>query len=309
MSNNGLQFSIQIPMARDVDSWTEAVRRAEGSGFYSISVPDHLGPSLPQLGPLAALGAAAAVSSRVRLAITVVNNDFRHPALLAKEIATLDVMSRGRVDLGLGAGWLEEDYINTGIATWDPPGTRVDRLIESVALYKQLFGGEPVNFEGEHYRVRDFRSLPRPVQSPIPIIIGGRGRRMLGMAAREAQIISILYATGAGGARLEAFEQQLGWIREAGGDARDDLQIGLRVPMGQILEPGGSAEGAAQSIGARLGLTAEEALASPFAVIGELSRIKDHLVQLAERYGISYITISDALAWQMIPVVEELSGV
>lgn len=306
MSNDGLHFSIQIPTAADLQSWSEAVRRAEDGGFYSVSVPDHLGPSLPQLGPLAALGAAAALSSSIRLAITVVNNDFRHPALLAKEIATLDVLSGGRMDLGLGAGWLEEDYTRTGITSWDPPGTRVDRLIESVGLYKQLLTGDPVTFEGAYYHVRDFRSVPKPVQSPVPLIIGGRGRRMLRMAAREAQIISILFGTGPGAARLQAFERQLGWIHEAGGAGRDDLQIGLRIPMGRILRSGESAHEAAAGVGERLGLTAEEVLASPFAVVGDHGRIKAHLLELAERYAISYITISEELAWQMLPVVKEL---
>jgi probable F420-dependent oxidoreductase len=191
-----IRFSIQIPGAENLASWTDKVRRAEDSGFYSVSVPDHLGPSMPQLAPMVALGAAAAVTSRLRLAITVLDNDFRHPVMVAKEIATLDLLSGGRVDMGMGAGWLEEDYAKTGVARWDPPGTRVGRLIESVALVKQLLGGEPVTFEGEHYHVEDFQSFPRPVQSPVPLLIGGGGRRILSMAAREANIISVLVMLG-----------------------------------------------------------------------------------------------------------------
>src|SRR5215213_9499975 len=114
-----------MPLGSSAASWAEKVRRAEDLGFYSISVPDHLGPSLPQLAPLIALALAAALTTRLRLAITVLNNDFRHPVMLAKEIATLDLLSGGRVDLGMGAGWLEEDYTKTGIATWDAPNVRL----------------------------------------------------------------------------------------------------------------------------------------------------------------------------------------
>src|ERR1700679_1858580 len=109
-----------MPDATDVAAWTQKVRRAEDNGFSSVSVPDHLSPNLPQLAPLVALAAAAMVTSRVRLAITVIDNDFRHPVMLAKEVATLDLLSRGRIDLGMGAGWLPEDYPATGVATWDP---------------------------------------------------------------------------------------------------------------------------------------------------------------------------------------------
>src|SRR3984957_1254240 len=131
-----MRLSIQIPGAPDLGGWTDKVRRADDLGFYSISVPDHLGPSLPQLAPLVALASAAAVSSRLRLAITVLDNDFRHPVMVAKEIATLDVLSNGRVDMGIGAGWLEEDYTKTGVAVWDAPATRVSRLFESIGLLR-----------------------------------------------------------------------------------------------------------------------------------------------------------------------------
>lgn len=304
-----IRFSIQMPDAPDMAAWTDKVRRAEGDGFYSVSVPDHLGPSLPQLAPLVALAAAAAVTSTIRLAVTVLDNDFRHPVMLAKEIATLDLLSNGRVDMGLGAGWLEEDYTKTGIATWDPPGTRVSRLIESIALLRKLFSGEPVTHSGQHYDVTDFRSFPTPVQSPVPLMIGARERRMLTMAAREAQIVSILAATSEGGNRLAGFERQLGWIEKAGGRLRDDLQVGIRIPFGEIAGPGESTRDVAERLGARLGMAPDELLASPFFLVGEPSRVKDHLVEITERYGISYITVSEGLAWQLSPVVAELATV
>jgi probable F420-dependent oxidoreductase len=301
-----MQFSIQIPGAADLRDWTEKVHRADDRGFYSISVPDHLGPSLPQLAPLVALASAAVVSSRLRLAVTVLDNDFRHPVMVAKEVATLDRLSDGRVDLGLGAGWLEEDYTKTGVATWDPPSVRVSRLFESISLLRQLFSGERVNFSGDHYRVSDFESYPTPVQDPLPLMIGGRGRRMLTYAAQEAQIVSILPVTVPGGNSLAGFQRQLGWIADAGGTERDDLSLGIRVPFGALTGPGESTEAVAERIGSGMGITAEEVLESPFMLVGDLARMKDHLVGLQERYGVSYITLSEGLAWEIASIVADL---
>jgi probable F420-dependent oxidoreductase len=303
-----IRFSIQMPDATDVAAWTQKVRRAEDNGFYSVSVPDHLSPNLPQLAPLVALAAAAMVTSRVRLAITVIDNDFRHPVMLAKEVATLDLLSRGRIDLGMGAGWLPEDYTATGVATWDPPGQRVGRLIEAMALVRELFRGEPVTFHGEHYQVDGFRLYPRPVQAPIPLMVGGAGKRMLTMAARGADIISLIVPLdGSADTRRAAFEQQLGWIGAAAGD-RGDLTVGLRILFGEVVEPGQSRRAAAERVGAGRGMSAAEALESPFGLVGDLAAIRDHVLQIRERYGISYFTVSEDLAWQVAPIVGELSG-
>jgi len=303
-----MKFSIQIPLADDLASWRDKVKRAEDLGFYSLSVPDHLGPTLPQLAPLIALAAAAPVTERIRLAITVLDNDFRHPVMLAKEVATLDLLSGGRVDMGLGAGWLEEDYTKTGVASWDEPGTRVSRLFESIALLRRLFSSEPVTFTGSFYKVVDFRSFPTPVQSPVPLMIGARGRRMLSMAAQEAQIVSILAAATVGGNRLGGFEEQLSWIEAAGGRQRSDLMVGIRIPFGQVAAPGQSGGAAVADFAQRVGMPVDDVLASPFMVAGDLSMIRDHLVEVAERYGISYVTLSEDLAWAIAPVVAELGS-
>jgi probable F420-dependent oxidoreductase len=314
MTRDGsIRFSIQLPNAASGSDWTEKVRRAEDLGFYSLSVPDHLGPSLPQLAPLVALAAAANVTSRVRLAVTVLDNDFRHPVMLAKEIATLDVLSGGRVDMGLGAGWLQEDYTKTGLASWDPAGTRVGRLFESVRLLRELFTGEPVTFKGEYYRVDDFQSFPRPLQSPVPLLIGGAGKRMLTMAAREANIISlILDLGGSPDSRRAAFEEQLAWIVAAGAEERSDLMVGVRVLFGDVGPPRESR----RAVGARLeGLRGQwgmseiqEVIESPFGLVGDLEAIKDHVIEVHERYGISYFTVSEDLAWKVAPVVGALNA-
>jgi len=305
---SAVRFSIQIPSADDLGSWQEKLRRAEDLGFYSVSIPDHLGPSLPQMAPLVGLAAAAAVTERLRLASTVLDNDFRHPVMVAKEIATLDRLSGGRVDFGLGAGWLEEDYTTTGIASWDPPGARVDRLCESISLIRRLFTGEAVDFDGEHYTVKGFVAFPTPLQAPVPLMIGARSRRMLSIAAREAQVVSVLAQAVAGGNQRAGFEQQLRWIEEAGGRQRDDLVVGLRIPFGQIAAPGASGLELVQQWASRLGLPADEVRSSPFMIVGDLAMVRDHLGALAERDGIGYVTLSEELAWSMAPVVAELSS-
>jgi probable F420-dependent oxidoreductase len=303
-----------MPYTPDVDGWVAKVQRAEAMGFYSISVPDHIGPSLPQLAPLISLACAAMVTERIRLAITVLNNDFRNPTILAKEIATLDIMSKGRVDMGIGAGWLEEDLTKTGIATWDPPGTRVSRLFESITVLRQLFTGEPVNFDGEYYSIHDFTSVPKPIQNPFPIMLGGGGKRMLSYAAKNAQIISILtQMSGTADTRKSAFHDQLSWIRDAGGYERDDLTIGVRVLFGAVGTAGESrAESAARALGPTGmpvggGLTTDELLESPFGLIGNTSELVEHVRAINNQYGITYFTVSEPLAWELGPLISALA--
>ena len=254
MPDTSFKFSIQMPSAADAEGWTEKVRRAEQRGFYSLSVPDHLSPELPQLAPLVALAAASMVTSRIRLAITVLNNDFRHPVMLAKEVATLDVLSGGRVDMGLGAGWLPGDYTSSGVRSWDPPAERVSRFEESVALTRELLAGEPVTFKGQHYEVDGFRSLPRPKQASIPLMIGGSGRRMLTFATQNADIISIVVNNPKVDSSMRGFEERLGWIADGGGRERSDLVLGLRVTAGLLSPAGTSREAGAEKIASQRGV-------------------------------------------------------
>jgi probable F420-dependent oxidoreductase len=304
--SRGLCFSIQIPHVPSLRDWTESVRRAEESGFYSVSVPDHLGESQPQFAPLIMLGIAAAVSTDIRLAVTVLANDFRHPTLLAKEIATLDVLSNGRVDMGLGAGWLKEDYDATGVAPWDSPGVRVDRLEESIALLRQLFRGEKVDFHGKHYSVTAFRSFPRSVQQPVPLMLGGAGPRMLALAAREAQIVSITGdLVGVRDLRRAAFATKIGHIRMAGGFERPDLMIGIRTIFGGLTE---DRDALAYELASRHDMSPEEILDSPYGMVGTIEAIRDHVLQLNEQYGLTYFTVSKDLGWDIAPLVGELSS-
>ena len=304
-----LRFSVQIPNAPDGKAWLDKVKRAEDIGCYSVSVPDHLGASLPQLAPFVALAAAAATTTRIRLATTVIDNDFRHPVMLAKEVATLDVLSDGRVDLGIGAGWEEEDYTRTGICTFDPPAQRVDRLIESLDVVGRLLAGEEVTHTGTHYQLDRFRANPDPVQRPVPLMIGAGGKRMLTMAAQRAQIISLIARIGgASDRRSSALEQQLQWIEDAGGRQRDDLAIGVRVFFGEIAGPGEPRRAVAERVAAKWSMDVDDVLASPYGMVGDPIAVRDHLQAISERYGITYFTINEQFAWDASAVISELGG-
>jgi probable F420-dependent oxidoreductase len=303
-----MQFSIQMPDADTGSSWLDRVRRIEAIGCYSVSVPDHFSASMPQLAPLIALASAATVTTQLRLATTVLDNDFRHPVMLAKEIATLDLMSEGRVDLGLGAGWNPPDYNLTGLATWDEPEVRVSRLWESIALLDQLLTGDEVTFNGRFYNVEGYRSYPRPAQQPIPLMIGGGGKRMLTLAARRANIISlIVQLTGNADSRRAMFEEQLGWITAAGGRERSDLRLGVRVFFGAVTGATESRRAAAERLAPMFRMEPDEVLASPFGMIGSPGEIRDHFIEINERYGITYFTLNEDLALAAGSAIEELS--
>ena len=307
MAQGRIRFSVQIPGTADVAAWQDKVRRAEDQGFYSVSVPDHLSPELPQLAPLVALTAAAMVTSRLRLAVTVLNNDFRHPVMLAKEVATLDQFSGGRLDVGLGSGWLPADYSSSGVRSFDPPGERVARLEESLTLLSELLAGGEVTFQGTHYEVANFRSYPVPAQAHVPIMIGGAGRRMLTLAARTADIVSVVVNNPRVDSSLKAFEERIGWIKDATPSQHQAPILGLRIVMG-VLVDGASPGRAAEEMAARRGVSVEEALDSPFVMVGDLAAVKDRIVQLHEEFGVSYFTVSEDFGWQLGDLVAELSS-
>jgi probable F420-dependent oxidoreductase len=308
MGKGRIRFSVQIPGTADVAAWQDKVRRAEDRGFYSVSVPDHLSPELPQLAPLVALTAAAMVTSRLRLAVTVLNNDFRHPVMLAKEVATLDRFSGGRLDVGLGSGWLPADYSSSGVRSFDSPGERVARLEESSTLLSELLAGGEVTFQGTHYEVAGFTSYPMPAQAHVPIMIGGAGRRMLSMAARIADIVSVVVNNPRVDSSLKAFGERIGWIKDATPSDHHAPILGLRIVMGVLVAEGASAHAAAEEMAARRGVSVAEVLDSPFVMVGDLAAVKDRIVQLHEEFGVSYFTVSEDFGWQLGDLVAELSS-
>jgi probable F420-dependent oxidoreductase len=303
------RFGVQVRTPRSAKAWAECARRIEGLGYSVLSMPDHL---QDQFAPLPALAAAATATSRIRLGTWVLANDFRHPVMLAKEAATLDLLSDGRLELGVGAGWMTEDYSTSGIPL-DRPGLRIERLAEAIQVLRGLWDPGRFDFEGRHYAVSGLDGLPKPLQRPIPLAMGGGGRRILRLAAREADIIG--FAAHLPGGRMDAesgrtqtlaaTEQKLAWVREAAGSRLARIELQARVLQSAV---GEGALARAGELAAPFGMTAEELLASPHALVGPASRIADHLLATRERHGLSYFTVNETAAEELAPVVSRLAG-
>jgi probable F420-dependent oxidoreductase len=307
------RFAAQLSKAPDgtARSWAEQARKAEDLGYSALLMPDHFGD---QLAPVPALAAVAGATSTLRMGSLVFGNDYRHPLVLAKEAATLDVLSEGRFELSLGAGWMRTDYDESGIA-YDPPRTRVDRFEEAVAVLTGLLRSpEPFTFDGEYYHVHEHTLLPRPVQQPgPPLIIGGGGKRILSFAARHADIVSINVnlRDGTGGpetapnATPERTREKIGWVKEAAGERFDSLELNSLIGFVMITD---DASGIVEAMAPHFGIDAKDALHIPLALIGTLDEMAEELRWRREEYGISYWSI-EADSWeQLAPVVSELTG-
>ncbi|HEX3219371.1 MAG TPA: TIGR03621 family F420-dependent LLM class oxidoreductase [Candidatus Limnocylindria bacterium] len=294
--------------------FAERIRRAEGIGFDTIVFPDHV---VPQLAPVPAMAMVAALSDRLRIAPFVINNDLRHPAVLGHDLATLDLLSDGRLDVAIGAGWNKPEYDAMGLA-YDVPGTRVDRLIEAVAILKGYFADEPFSFAGAHYRITDLDGQPKPVQRPHPpFMIGGGGRRVLTLAAQEAQIVSLAPRAGRDGrgdnASLswEATVEKVGWVREAAGERFAELELNVypsRVAP-QITDNGHALlREAADEIGARSGERPDEELlrSSPHIWIGSPDELAEKALRLRSELGISSLMLGEVD--ELAPLVQRLAG-
>ncbi len=304
------RFGIQCSSPPDVDkqSWTALARRLEGIGAYRMTVSDHLDD---QLAPIAALMAAADATTTLRIGALVLCNDYRHPAVMAKEAATLDILSEGRFELGLGAGWMTTDYQHAGIPL-DPPARRVERLEEAVQVVKGLFSDGPCTFHGEHYRIEGLSGSPKP-RPDLPIVIGGGGRKVLEVAGRHADIVGLnpklakgVIDAAAGPSATEAATiRKLGWIREAAGDRYAALELQTRIHVVIVTD---DREGTAEAMAPAFGIPAEESLRSPHALCGTVEQIADDLIERRETLGISAIGLSLSDLDAMEPVIERLAG-
>ncbi len=305
------RFSVQASAPRPAAEWRELGRRCEDLGYSALSVSDHLDA---EMAPLIALAVTAESTRELRLTTLVLGNDFRHPLFLAKQAATLDLLSDGRFELGLGAGWKTTDYDQSGIAL-DSPGVRIARLAESVQILKKCFADGPFDFDGEHYGVRDHDGQPTCIQSPHPpILLAGGGRRMLSLAAAEADIVGLNANMAAGvideragaSATVEATDEKLGWIREVAGSRIGDIELQTRVHMAQITD---DPIGLAELMAPALGLDAEAALASPHVLVGSAGQCVETLLAWRERWGLTYIGLNEDAMVEFGPVVEALAGV
>jgi len=264
-----------------------------------------------QYSPIAALSAAAAVTTRLRLAPYVAANDFRHPLLLARELATLDVISGGRVEIGIGAGWRTSDYRQLG-ATYDRPGVRIDRLEESIGVVKRLFSGETVDHHGAHYDLDGARLAPLSIQRPHPpFVIGGGGPRMLRLAAREADVVGLIPQFDPRGrpivvqATEGATERKAAIVREAAGARWDHLRLDVIVFDAGLA---GSGAGPLASLATSVKAAAVALVGTPYVLYGTLPRVRDLLLRRRDRTGISQYTLPLHLMTAMAPLVEALAG-
>jgi len=290
------------------EAWAGLARRAEALGYTTLLIPDHLGR---QLAPIAALTAAAAATSTIRVGPFVFANDYRHPLILAGEAATLDVLSGGRLELGLGAGWRVTDYRWLGLP-YDEPRVRVDRLIEATALLKRLFAGGPVTHAGEHYQLDGAQLFPLPVQRPHPPIqIGGGGPRMLRFAAREADIVGLLPQFDRAGrpivtqATEAATENKADLVRFAADDRWDALELNVIVFDAGLV---GSGAGPLTTVASAAKAAAVGLIGTPYVLYGTLGRLRDLLLRRRDRTGINYYALPARCMETMAPLVESLSG-
>jgi len=309
------RFLASINENRRFNELASVARKAEAVGFSTFVLPDHL----VGYAPLPPLTLVAAATERLRIGTFVLNMNLRHPAVLAQELATLDALSGGRLEIGLGAGWNKAEQEAIGVP-FESAGIRVKRLTEAIAVLKGCFAEGPFSFSGEHYTITDHEGAPKPVQRPHPpILLGAGGKHLLTLAAREAQIIGLgTRSTREDPPRLDprsmtaaATEEKIGWIREAAGERFDELEINT-LPIGGPAvitnSPLAEARRRADQIRERTGveLSAEEILDSPHVFIGTVKDLTRKCVELRERFGISSFLILDLDA--MAPVVEELAG-
>ena len=309
MAIRPFRFGVTAPTPSGGTDWAERARRVEQLGYSMLVVPDHF---RDHLAPVPALVAAALATTRLRVGSLVFSNDFRHPAVLAKEAATIDVLSGGRFELGLGGGWLRAEYDQAGIP-FDAPGTRVERLEEAVTIIKGLLAGERVTFAGRHYTIADLEGRPTPVQRPHPpIAIGGGGRRTLTLAAREASIVGLVPRARRDGSGLDlsdlsdaATREKLEWVRSAAGERFDSLEINALI---QAVVVADQRMTAADQLASRFKVAREVVLGTVYVAVGTIEEICETLRQRRERHGISYLTVFERDMEAFAPVVARLAG-
>ena len=304
------RFGLQTSGASSKKDWAAKARRIEGLGYSTLFVPDHFND---QLAPVPALMAAADATSTLRIGTLVLDNDYRHPLVLAKEFATLDVLSGGRVEIGLGAGWMLSDYEQSGMP-YESPGVRISRLKEALKLIKGLFADGSFSFSGQHYNITNHDGTPKPVQKPHPpFLIGGGGKRVLTLAAREADIIGVNFSLAEGMVNpavaatgsATATREKIGWIREAAGQRLDQIELSVTVFVCLVTD---DRQAMAERVAPGFGLTTEDVVGSPHVLIGTVEQIVDDLQQRRDEYGFSYVVFSGDVFDSMAPVVDRLAG-
>jgi probable F420-dependent oxidoreductase len=323
MIRRPFRFGLQAFASESAGEWFDTVERAEDAGYSTLFSSDHyFGPGTisdatghrpVDLAPVTSIAVAAARTTSLRVGCRVFACDFHHPVVLAKEMATLDLLSEGRLEVGLGAGWVRDEYDGLGVPM-ERPGLRIAKLAEYVEVLRAHFAGEQMAVDGDFVHVHGFAGRPLPVQQPgPPIMIGGGAPRILGLAGRLADIVSINFDNSSGklgsasvmSSGADETASKIGWIRDGAGDRFDALEIEIGA---YFVAVGDTASAQLDSMAGRFGVSPAEFAAHPHALFGSVEQICDTLVERRDRYGASYITVAQRHLDEFAPVVAALAG-
>ena len=307
--HRGFRFGVQVSKETSAKGWAELARRTEAAGYEVLTMPDHF---TDQLAPIPALMAAASATTTLRVGALVFDNDYKHPVVLAKELATIDLLSEGRLEIGLGAGWMISDYEEAGIP-YDSPKVRIDRFIEGVAVIRGAMAEGAFSFSGDHYTITNYNGQPKPIQARPPLLIGGGGKRVLSYAAREADIIGINGTMTAGVVGPEALstmtaesvDEKVAIVAAAGAHRINDIEMNIRTFFVKVTNDRAAT---VDGISSMFGVSKDMIDASPFALIGSVEECIEQLLERRERWGFSYTIVGAENIDECVPIVAALRG-
>lgn len=305
------RFGVQSSSARSRAEWVDLARSVEDLGYSCLTMPDHYDD---QLAPVPALMTAADATTSLRIGALVWDNDYKHPVVLAKELATMDLLSDGRLEIGLGAGWMVSDYEQLGMP-YDRAGVRIDRFVEGLEVIRRHMAPDPFSFSGTHYTITAHNGMPKPVQTMPPVLIGGGGRRVLTIAAQQADIVGINATMHAGRVgpeaiatmTAEAVDEKVAIAREAAMAAGrlDDIEWNIRAFMVNVTSDGAAARA---GLAGAIGVEPSMVDTTPFALIGPPEELVERLLERRERWGFSYVIVGQHDVESFAPVVAALAG-
>jgi probable F420-dependent oxidoreductase len=320
------RFGVQSYSATSAADWREQARTAEALGYSTFHLADHVlgpGPALAATGhpvqnvaSIPAMAVAAEATSTIGIGCRVFCADFHNPVILAKDLATLDMFSDGRLEVGIGAGWLQGEYEAIGVP-FDTPGVRIDRMVETISVLRACFADGEVNVTGKYVHAVGFESVPKPVRrdgrTRPPLLIGGGAPRILGVAGREADIVSLNFdnssgkigAAGVGSSTASLTQQKIDWIKAGAGDRFDELELEIGAYFTVVTD---HRDATLAKMAPMFALSPEEFADHPHALIGSVDSICEQIIERREKYGISYITVSRPNLEAFAPVVAKLAG-
>jgi probable F420-dependent oxidoreductase len=313
------RFGLQTSGAASPAAWKDLARKAEDLGYSTLYMPDHLDD---QWAPMVALAVAAEATTTLRVGTLVLDNDFRHPVVLAKEAATMDLITGGRFELGMGAGWMRADYDRSGIPM-ESAAVRIDRLAEALEIMRAMWTAGTVDFVGRHYTVQGELGGPAPLTpGGPPLVIGGGSERILTLAGRYASVASIVPSLAAGvigpevaaESVVEKYGDRIEWVRQSArahgrtvdtNTAADEIEFQCWTAAVQVVP---NADELIDAMAPAFGFTPDQLRAAPIALIGTVKEITETLRERRESLGFSYIVVHEAEMEALGPVIAELAG-